>query len=69
MALMTVRPTAVDVAVANEISSRTGPRTEEAAEALTWARMNISFARWRPAGGSIRATWAAKQDSQATMFS
>jgi membrane-associated phospholipid phosphatase len=36
MALMTVRPTAVDVAVANEIASRTGPRTEEAAEALTW---------------------------------
>ena len=36
MALMTVRPTALDVAVANEISSHTGPRTEEAAEALTW---------------------------------
>jgi membrane-associated phospholipid phosphatase len=36
MALMTVRPTAVDVAVANAIASRTGPRTEEAAEALTW---------------------------------
>jgi hypothetical protein len=36
MALMTVRPTAVDVAVASEIASRTGPRTEEAAEVLTW---------------------------------
>jgi hypothetical protein len=35
MALMTVRPTAFDVAVANEISSYTGPRTEQAAEALT----------------------------------
>jgi hypothetical protein len=36
MALMTVRPTAFDVAVANEISSHTGPRTEQAAEVLTW---------------------------------
>jgi undecaprenyl-diphosphatase len=36
MALMTVRPTALDVAIANEVGSHTGPRTEQAAEALTW---------------------------------
>jgi PAP2 superfamily len=36
MAPITVRPTAFDVAVANEIAAHTGPRTEEAAEALTW---------------------------------
>jgi membrane-associated phospholipid phosphatase len=36
MALITVRPTKFDVIVANEIAAHTGPRTEEAAEALTW---------------------------------
>jgi undecaprenyl-diphosphatase len=36
MALTTVRPTALDVSVANEIAAHTGPRTEQAAEALTW---------------------------------
>jgi undecaprenyl-diphosphatase len=36
MALMTVRPTAFDVTLANEVASHTGPRTEHAAEALTW---------------------------------
>ena len=36
MVLMTIRPTAADVAVANEIASRTGLQTEEAAEVLTW---------------------------------
>jgi hypothetical protein len=36
MAPITVRPTAFDVSVANEIAAHTGPRTEEAAEALTW---------------------------------
>ena len=33
---ITVRPTAFDVAVANEIAAHTGPRTEEAAEKLIW---------------------------------
>ena len=36
MALMTVRPTAFDIAVANAIAANTGPRIEQAAKALTW---------------------------------
>jgi hypothetical protein len=36
MALMTVRPTAFDIAVANGIAANTGPHAEEAAEVLTW---------------------------------
>lgn len=36
MALFKVQPTAVDVAIANQIASRTGRRSEHAAEALTW---------------------------------
>ncbi len=36
MALVTVRPTTADVWIANEIAAHTGPRTEKAAEALTW---------------------------------
>ena len=36
MALVTVRPTAADVAIANSIASHTNPPTEEAAEVLTW---------------------------------
>jgi PAP2 superfamily protein len=36
MALMTVRPTAFDIAVANGIAANTGPHAEEAAELLTW---------------------------------
>jgi undecaprenyl-diphosphatase len=36
MALMTVRPTAFDIAVANGIVANTGPHAEEAAEVLTW---------------------------------
>jgi hypothetical protein len=36
MALIRVKPTAADVAIANEIASNTGPRAEHAAEALTW---------------------------------
>jgi undecaprenyl-diphosphatase len=36
MALITVRPTATDVAIANSIASHTNPPTEEAAEVLTW---------------------------------
>jgi membrane-associated phospholipid phosphatase len=36
MALITVRPTAVDVAIANFIATHTNPPTEEAAGVLTW---------------------------------
>jgi undecaprenyl-diphosphatase len=36
MALITVRPTAADVAIANSIAARTNPPTEEVAGVLTW---------------------------------
>lgn len=36
MALFTVRPTRLDVLVANVIAAHTGPRAEKASEALTW---------------------------------
>src|SRR6185437_1049358 len=36
MALITVRPTAADVAIANYVAAHTSPPTEEVAEALTW---------------------------------
>jgi membrane-associated phospholipid phosphatase len=36
MALITVRPTASDVAIARSIASHTNPPTEEAAEILAW---------------------------------
>ena len=36
MALVTVRPTSIDVAIANEIAAHTDPALEDAAEALTW---------------------------------
>jgi membrane-associated phospholipid phosphatase len=36
MALVTVRPTAADVAIANSIASHTNPPTEKIAEVLTW---------------------------------
>jgi undecaprenyl-diphosphatase len=36
MAVITVRPTNFDVTVANHIAADTGPRTEQAAEVLTW---------------------------------
>jgi membrane-associated phospholipid phosphatase len=36
MALVTIRPTNADVAIANAISAHTGPRTEKIAEAATW---------------------------------
>jgi membrane-associated phospholipid phosphatase len=36
MALITVRPTATDVAIANSIASHTNLPTEKAAEVLTW---------------------------------
>jgi len=36
MALITVRPTAADVAIAGWIAAHTNPPTEEVAEALTW---------------------------------
>jgi hypothetical protein len=36
MALVTVRPTKADRSVANAVAAYTGPRTEKAAEVLTW---------------------------------
>ena len=36
MALVTVKPTRTDIAIANEIADRTTPELEETAEALTW---------------------------------
>jgi hypothetical protein len=36
MALVTVRPTKADRSVANVVAAYTGPRTEQAAEVLTW---------------------------------
>jgi hypothetical protein len=36
MAPITVRPTAADLSIANAIAAHTGPRTEHAAEFLTW---------------------------------
>lgn len=36
MALFTIRPTPLDVQVANIIAAHTGPRTEKTSEALTW---------------------------------
>jgi membrane-associated phospholipid phosphatase len=36
MALVTVRPTAADVAIADIIAAHTNPPTEETAQALTW---------------------------------
>ncbi|MEH2492099.1 phosphatase PAP2 family protein [Bradyrhizobium sp. AZCC 2230] len=36
MALVTVKPTHIDIAIANEIADRTNPKLEETAEALTW---------------------------------
>ncbi|MBR0849028.1 phosphatase PAP2 family protein [Bradyrhizobium diazoefficiens] len=36
MALVTVKPTWIDIAIANEIADHTNPELEETAEALTW---------------------------------
>ena len=36
MALIAIRPTFADVAIANAIAAHTGPDIEETAEALTW---------------------------------
>jgi undecaprenyl-diphosphatase len=36
MALITVRPTATDIAIANMIAAHTNPPTEKTAEVLTW---------------------------------
>jgi membrane-associated phospholipid phosphatase len=36
MALVAVRPTAADIAIANAIAANTNPPTEETAQALTW---------------------------------
>ena len=37
MALVTVKPTRIDITIANEIADHTNPELEQAAGALTWA--------------------------------
>lgn len=59
MALVTVKPTRIDTAIANEIADHTNPELEATAEALTWgadehvmltlAAAGWLFARCRPA--------------------
>lgn len=59
MALVTVKPTRIDIAIANEIADHTNPELEATAEALTWgadehvllalAAAGWLFARRRPA--------------------
>jgi undecaprenyl-diphosphatase len=59
MALVTVRPTRIDIAIANEIADHTNPELEQTAEALTWgadehvllalAAAGWLYARGRPA--------------------
>ena len=59
MALVTVKPTRADIAIANEIADHTTPELEETAEALTWgadehvlvalAAAGWLYARKRPA--------------------
>jgi undecaprenyl-diphosphatase len=59
MALVTVKPTRIDIAIANEIADHTNPELEESAEALTWgadehvllalAAAGWLYARHRPA--------------------
>lgn len=59
MALVTVKPTRIDIAIANEIADHTNPELEATAEALTWgadehvllalAAAGWLFARGRPA--------------------
>lgn len=59
MALVTVKPTRIDIAIANEIADHTNPELEETAEALTWgadehvllalAAAGWLYARRRPA--------------------
>lgn len=51
MAFVTVKPTSVDVAVANEISAHVAPDVERAAQALTWGAdehllLALSVAGW-----------------------
>jgi undecaprenyl-diphosphatase len=59
MALVTVKPTRIDIAIANEIADHTNPELEQTAEALTWgadehvllalAAAGWLYARARPA--------------------
>jgi undecaprenyl-diphosphatase len=50
MALITVRPTSADVAIANSIASHTDPPAEDVAEVLTWGAdehiLNALAAAW-----------------------
>jgi len=51
MAFVTVKPTSVDVAVANQISAHVAPEVERAAQALTWGAdehllLALSMAGW-----------------------
>lgn len=51
MALIRVRPTQADVAIADGIAARTGRPTEHVAEAITWGATNTCFAPSLSAGG------------------
>ncbi|WP_426424077.1 phosphatase PAP2 family protein [Bradyrhizobium genosp. A] len=65
MALVTVKPTRIDIAIANEIADHTNPELEETAEALTWgadehvllalAAAGWLYARRRPAEERLAA--------------
>jgi undecaprenyl-diphosphatase len=56
MALVTVRPTSIDTAIAHEVAAHTNPGIEQAAQALTWGAdehvvVALSVAAWLYAQG------------------
>jgi len=60
MALVTVKPTRIDTAIANEIADHTDPGLEETAQTLTWAadeHVLLALA----AAGWLYARWARPQ--------
>jgi membrane-associated phospholipid phosphatase len=64
MALVTVRPTAADIAIANAIAAHTTPRIEKAAEVVTWGAdehvlIALTFAWWLYARRRSRERQAA----------
>nr|WP_244941405.1 hypothetical protein [Bradyrhizobium yuanmingense] len=56
MALVTVKPTRIDTAVANEIAHNTNSGLEHAAQAMTWAPTSMSWLRSRQQDGSTPAS-------------
>jgi hypothetical protein len=60
MALVTVKPTRIDMAIANEVAAHTKPQLEEAAEILTWGAdehvlLALAVAGWL----YVRLRWPA----------